>query len=232
MMKKLLSLVLAVLLLVSATTAFAAGKLNVVQENFHNVPGLWTYGYAYAKVENSGDKPIKINAGVLELYDEEGEVITSTDYLQAYARYLEPGEYTYVEMYDEIEEEGVSAADYSMTLTGKSDKEYTCLRLTCEPSLQMNVEDGWWTYNYMYALVTNNTDAPVYDLNVVFALMDAEGNIIHIEDHSMYSSVALMPGSSITVRLDISSSFMEYFEANNITPASLDAIAYAEISNE
>ena len=74
-MKKLLAFVLCL----GATSAFAAGKLSVTQENFHHITGFWNYGYAYAKVENVGDKPIKVNAGVLEMYDENGEVIADPD---------------------------------------------------------------------------------------------------------------------------------------------------------
>ena len=60
--------------------AFCAGKLSVAQENFHVVSYWGTYGYAFAKVENIGDKPIKVNAGVLEIFDENGDALTSSDY--------------------------------------------------------------------------------------------------------------------------------------------------------
>lgn len=68
-MKKVLSLMLVVVLLMCSTTALAAGKLQVVQENCHFVKSYWNYLYTFAKVENVGDKPIKVNAGVLEIYE-------------------------------------------------------------------------------------------------------------------------------------------------------------------
>ena len=205
-MKKVVSILLVVLLLSVSTATYAAGKLTVDQENFHVVSSYWTYGYAYAKVSNAGDKATKINAGVLEIYDEAGDVLTSSDYLTAYAEYLEPGEYTYVKMYSEIT--SGKAADYNLT------------------DLQMDVKSGWWTYNYMYATVTNNTDKPIYGIQVVLVLLDAEGNILDIEDESMYDNKALTPGSSMIVRKDIPSAHMDYFKANGIVPASVDAIAY------
>ena len=223
-MKKVVSILLVVLLLSVSTATYAAGKLTVDQENFYVVSSYGTYGYAYAKVSNAGDKATKINAGVLEIYDEAGDVLTSSDYLTAYAEYLEPGEYTYVKMYSEIT--SGKAADYNLTLTQKTDNSERTLRLPVETDLQMDVKSGWWTYNYMYATVTNNTDKPIYGIRVVLVLLDAEGNILDIEDESMYDNKALTPGSSMIVRKDIPSAHMDYFKANGIVPASVDAIAY------
>ena len=230
-MKKTLALMLTLVLTLSACSALAAGKLNVVQENYYTVPGYSNYGYVFAKVENSGDKPIKVNAGVLEIYDEAGDVITSEDYMEANAEYLEPGEYTYVEIRAEIEGEEV-AADHMLTLTGKSEKDAMCLRLPCESDLQMNVVDGWWRHDYMYATITNNTEEPLYSIETAFALLDAEGNIVYMDEDNLYTDHALMPGSSMIVRKDISSTFIDYFEANNIVPVAVDAFAYVEIELE
>lgn len=224
-MKKLICLLLACMMTLCTVSALAAGKLRVVQENFHYVESFWNYGYAYAKVENAGDKPIKVNAGVLEIYDADGEVITSTDYMSTYATYLNPGEYTYVRMYEDFEEGAKVPDDYMLTLTGKSEN-VTVVRLPVETRLELDVVDGWWKHNYMYATVTNNTEEILYELEVVFALLDAAGNILYIDSHNLYSDVGVNPGCSLTFRKDISSSFMEYFEKQSITPSAVDAIAY------
>lgn len=222
--KKLFAVLL--FLLVINCVAFSAGKLSVVKENFHVVSSWGRYGYAYAKVENIGDRPIKVNAGVLEIFDEKGDVITSGDYMNAYASYLNPGEYTYVRLASELEDSKKTVGDYSLTLTGKSVSSSSCTRLPCETELKLNVDDGWWTYNYMYALVTNNTDGPLYGIEIVFALLDGEDNIIYITSDELYSNIALTPGSSIIFRTEISSSFIDYFKTNNLTAAKVDAIAY------
>lgn len=231
-MKKLLAFALILALCSVFPSALAAGKLNVVQENFYLIKSYWNYGYVFAKVENAGDRPIKANAGVLEIYDEEGNALTSSDYLNAYAAYLQPGEYTYVKMYAELEDETQNAADHMLTLTGKSDSSAHTLLLDCETALEMGVEDDWWEYNYMYAQITNSTDQILYDIEVVLALLDTDGNILYIADDYLYSERALMPGSSMMIRKDIPSDFMEYFEANGITPAAVDAIAYVLIDAE
>lgn len=224
-MKKIVCLMLVAVLCVAAIPAMAAGRLTVVQENYHYVGGFLNYVYAYAKVENTGDRPIKVNAGVLEVYDAEGEVLTSTDYENAYATYLQPGEYTYVSMYEDVEE-GMIPADYMMTLTGKSENNQVAFRLPVEAKFEMNVMDGWWKHNYLYATVNNPTEEVQYDVEVVFALLDAEGNIICIDSKSLYDEVGIMPGQSLMIRLDISSSFIDYYDAKGIVPVSVDALAY------
>ena len=226
-MKKFIAILLCVLMLTGARATHAAGKLSVEPDNFIVVTSYWTYGYYFAKVTNVGDKATKVNAGVLEIYDADGNAVASSDYLNAYAAYLEPGEYTYVKMYSEIKDG--TPADYMMTLTPKTDNSKRTVRLPVETELQLNVNTGWWTYNYMYATVTNNTDKPLYDISVVMALYDADGNIVDIEDDELYSSRALMPGSSMIFRKEIPSAISEYLEKNGIAPTAMDAIASVNV---
>ena len=232
-MKKILTIALVVALALCSMSAFAAGKINVDQENFHVIDDYWVYGYAFAKVSNVGDKPVKINTGLLEIYDANGDTITSTDYYDGHAEYLAPGEYTYLEIYEDIEDVPASDVDdYMLTLTGVGDSDYTTYRFPCTTAYAEDVEDDYWTYDYMYATFTNDLDVPVYDISVVLALLDAEGNILYMDDTDMYDDKAVMPGRSIEVRKSIDSSFEEYFEKEGIVPASVDAIAYVLVENE
>ena len=228
-MKKGLALLLALVIVLAAVPAFAAGKLTVTQENFHVIDSYGLYGYAYAKVENTGDKPVEFSAGLLEIYNADGDTLTSTDYIHAYAEYLQPGEYTYVSAYDDIDttDNAADVSDYMLTITGKSSNDASTHRFPCETSYEKDVQVRTYsTSDCMYATFTNDTDQPVYSIEVVLALLDAEGNILYMEDTSFYSDVAVMPGSSICVRKEVSDSFKEYMEKNNLVPASVDAIAY------
>ena len=227
-MKRLLVVCLILALLTS--TALAAGKLSVEQENFHVIDSYSVYGYAYAKVANVGDKPIKINTGLLEIFNSDGDALTSTDYYYGYAEYLQPDEYTYVYLYDQVEDvEASMVDDYMVTLTGKANTDYVSHRFPCTTEYVPNVREGYWTYNYMYTTVTNDTEEPVYGIEVVLALLDAEGNILFMDSENLYNDVALMPGSSITIRKDVSSSFIEYFEKNGLVPTTVEAIAFVDI---
>ena len=232
-MKRILVALLVVTMLVGSLPAFAAGKISVVQENFHVVDSYSIYGYAYAKVQNVGDKPIKVNAGLLEIFDAEGDTLTSDDYLRSYAEYLQPDEYTYVCMDEKVEVEAVTEVDdYILTVSGKSDTGKRSIRLPVETSYEPDVKQGYSTYNYMTALVTNDTEDTLFDITVLLVLLDDEDNILYMESDSMYSSKGLTPGSSIVVREDVSSSFMDYFAAKGYTPSKVDAIAYVNVSND
>ena len=227
-MKKVLCILLTMIMIFISSCAVAAGKLSTTQENFWVISGWSTYAYAYAKVENVGNKPIKVNAGVLEVYDENGDVITSSDYIDAHAKYLQPNEYTYVTIYSSVElaENVGKPDDYMLTVTGKTDDSGTTMRLPVEGRLSLGEGSGWSKGDYVYATVTNNTEEIAYGISVVYALLDADGNILCVGDDDIYSSRGLTPGSSLVFKMSLSSSHMDYFESKEIKPTSVDVIAY------
>lgn len=227
MMKKTLATVLALVFLCCSGQALAAGKLTTVQENFWVISSYWAdAAYAYARVENTGDKPIDVNAGILEIYDANGDVVTSGNYLQIFPKCLQPGEYTYVALAMEVQQakDVGEPASCKLVITGKTDDESSTLRLPA----QVKTETGeWWKADYMTATVTNNTEETVYDIQTVFTLLDAEGNILCVENDSQLAPYGLTPGSSVVVRREINKAFISYFAAKDIVPASVDVIAYS-----
>lgn len=231
-MKKLLCSLLALLILTGSFTALAAGKIEVTQENLVVTDYYGAYGYAFARVENTGNKPISVNAGVLELYNADGDSIASSDYLDAYCENLNPGEYTYAQINAyPSDAEAADIDDYMLTITGKSDSYYTFVRYPVVAEFEKDVIDEYDNpTSYMYATVTNDTEEPVYDMQIVFALLDAEGNILYIASNSIYNT-AITPGSSVTFRAEIPYDFADAFEKNGYTPATVDAIAYVKNYN-
>ena len=227
------ALLLTLALLILAMPALAAGKLQVDQENVWEIKTDWSHdAYLFAKVANVGDRDITINSGVFEVYDAEGQPITSEDYLDSYVEVLKPGEYTYVSMQGDLEDDAPAPADHSLTVTGKSDNSVETLRLPCTAELRLNETVSWYAADYMYVTITNNTEADVYDISVVAALLDQEGNILYLDDESLYSSCALTAGSSIIYRMEIPDQFKALYEAQGLTPASVDAIAYVNIDKD
>lgn len=227
-LKYFICMVMAALMMIPSA-AFAAGKLSY-EENFFIAGEYSTYGYVFAKVENVGDKPIMVKDGLLEIFDAEGNPITSNDYLQRHAEYLQPGEYTYVKIHEKVDGDKVALVDdYSFTLAGKSDNDYISKRLPCTSYYAVE-EDTFLTKHYIYVTVTNDTDSPIYNVGVVAAMFDADGNIIAMPNDQLYS-VAIEPCSSVTFRLSVDSNFISYFADNNIVPTTVDAIAYSNIDN-
>ena len=233
-MKRLVSIVIAIVLLSCTLSAFAAGKISVTQENFMLINPYSWYGYAYAKVENIGDKPISVHSGILEILNSEGETIASSDYLSRYAEYLQPGDYTYAMISSELANGATDsdADDYMLTITGKSDNSYETKRLASTVEYKPGVSDDYWSYDYIYVDVTNDTNQPLPSITVVATLLDEEGNILYMGSDGLYSSQVLMPESKMQFRMQVNSSWVEYFEQKGIKVASVDAIAYANIEAE
>lgn len=231
-MKKLVCSLLALLLLTSSFAALAAGKLEVTQENLIVNDYYSLYGYVFARIENVGDKPISINSGVMELYNADDDAIASADYLNAYCPELNPGEYTYAQVSATPSDEAeTSIDDYSLTVTGISDSSYKTVRYPVVTEFAPDTVDEYDNpTSYLYATVTNDTDKPAYNVEVVLALLDAEGNILYMTSNTLYDT-AIMPGSSIQVREEIPYDFADTFEKNGYTPSTVDAIAYTREYN-
>lgn len=228
-MRKTLALLLVMVLLLPAVTAMAAGKVSVVQENFFALNNYSDYGYVFAKVANVGNKPIKVNAGILEIFDAEGENITSSDYLRNYAEYLEPDQYTYVYLYAKLEEGQLEKVDdYLLTITGKSDANATTRRLTVKDvDFVRNYQTSRYSTNDCgFFTIVNDTDEIIWNIKIVYALLDDDDNILYVDSDYIDSNKALAPGSSIIVRETINSNFVTYYDAHDIVPSKIDVIAY------
>lgn len=230
-MKKAVVFLLSVVLLLVTSTAMAAGKVSVTQENFYALHTYSDYGYVFAKVENVGNKAIKINAGILEIFDGEGDNLTSTDYLNSYASSLEPDEYTYVYMYAKLEDGQLEKVDdYLLTVTGKSDSDSSCRRLTVKDvdfvrDYQLS---KYSTYDCGFFTVVNDTNETIWNIKIVYALLDDNDNILFVDSDYIDSNKGLTPGSSLQIRESINNSFVKYYDAHDIVPTKIDVIAYVE----
>ena len=204
--------------------------MTVTQENCHIINSYRIYGYTFAKVENTGDKPVEFSAGLLELYDANGDSLTSTDYLYCYPDCLAPNETGYVFSYDQVEQANSysDVDDYMLTVTGKSTSS-SVTRYPANGIYQPDVQvSKYLTYNYVTAEITNNTDNTLYNVNVVIELLDDNENILYLCHNDFYNSTGINPGSTITYRDSISDSWYEAWEREGVTPTHVDVIAYVE----
>lgn len=203
------------------------GKLEIVQENAAIVDRYGLNQYVFAKVQNVGDAEIMLDDCNLAVYDADEQLIAAKDYGQGTYIPLKPGEYAYVTMYKDIEE-GKEADHYTFGVTAGEYLYDTTVQFPAEATMELGVGEGWNQKNWMYVTITNNTDETVYNMELMVALLDAEGNILYTEYDSLYNT-GILPGGSVVVRLEIPSEFMQYFEANSLTPAAVDAIAYVQV---
>lgn len=233
-MKKLVCILLACILLTGACGALAEGQMTLTQQNFIIFKNSSYYAYAYAKVENTGDAPIRLQSGSFEVYDKDGGKLIEKTYVNTYAAYLAPGEYTYVSAYDKLEvEDPAEAVNYRLILNPKDDASRKCQRLLAVPCWEPQVQvSKYSTYDYMTAVVTNNMDRTVYDMTVLLVLLDSYGNILFTGTENMGTGKGLNPGSSMSVRISVPDYRMKAISEAGLVPTRVDVIAYATVSNE
>lgn len=232
-MKRIALFALALVLVLSAAMpAFAAGKLEVTDEVFYSLEpyeGSF-YTYIYAQVTNTGDKDVEYNNGLWEIYNADGDTLDSTDWMNCYPDVLKPGETGYVSAYISLDDvtSVEDAADYLLTVSGKSAKENPIVRLPAEVKYVYTKGD-WRDYHTLYATVTNDTEATVYNYRVVVAVKNAEGKLVYAED-VMPSYVGILPGTSVEIKLDLSydSVVEKLLEAGTLTFEQLEVIAYVD----
>ncbi len=234
MKKSVFALLIVMMLVTMSFHALAAGKMTVTQENFYVVSSWGIYGYAFARVENTGNKPIAYNAGLLEVYDKNGDAIGATTYLKCYGQYLQPGEYVYLTGAATLD--GIQSVseqdDYSLMVSGQSNNSNYVKKFDCVAEYKPNEKSGYWTYNNLYATFTNDSDDVLYGVNVVIALLDKDENILDIETVSMNNSVGIWPGSKITVVAQVSDAIVDAYKKAGFTADHVDAYAYVELVKE
>ena len=234
-MKRLVCAALVLSLLLCACGGLAEGQLTVTKENFYVYKSSSSYySYVYARVDNTGDAPIRVNSGTFQVFNTDGELLVDRNFVNSYAAYLAPGEYTYVSSYEKLEvEDPAVVGSYKLTVASKNDTSKTTLRLLSAPWWEPDVAvSKYTTYNYMNAVVTNQTDRTLFDLMVVLVLLDDEDNILYLYTDSMSTSKGLNPGSSITVKLSVPDYRMERIRELGLVPSRVEAIPYVLVNAE
>ena len=215
----------------TACDSLAAGKATITQENFYVVNSWGVYGYAFARIENTGNKPIAYNAGLLEVYDKNGDAVGATTYLKCYGSYLQPGEYVYLSAAASLDtiKSSSEVDDYSLTVSGQSNNSMYIRKFSCDTEYKPNEKSGYWNYNHIYATFTNDTDDVVYGVAVVMALLDKDDNILDIETVNISDSVGIWPGCKLTVVANVSDLMIEAYKGCGFTADHVDAYAYVEL---
>lgn len=224
-MKKFIALMLCLLMLVP--TCLAEGKLSVTQKNLFVFDGKDS-GYFYAKVENTGDAPIGVDSGSLVAFSPDDEIVVTQDYITAYPGrvLLEPGEYVYVNKFlwdSALKDSEIS--DYKFSLDSKENATEV-VDVPCEVSLDLQGADSY--DNYIYVTFTNPSEETVYGFFVTVALTDEQGDLIFVDGDSA-DNLGVHAGSTVTVKIYVDNDLMEYYEAHQLKPSSVDAmVCYAE----
>jgi len=209
-----------------------APPLTVAEENFYvrKSYGDQLEGLYIAKVTNANDAPLTISDGILILKDTDGNEVGRTEYLgRSGSRYLEPSEATFVCIRADVEEGKAAPATYEVSFETTARIYSTDTQLDVAGA-ELRVKEGYWTTYYAAATITNTTDAPLSQANVIIALRDSEGKLLDLATTGLYLD-ELAAGSTITLIDSIDSNTVDYCTENNIQLGNVEAIGWVE-SNE
>ena len=226
-MKKTAALLLTVLLCLPAfqPPSLAAGRLSVVQENQYSVfkYDRW-YSYYFAKVENSGNRPVSLYEIQFEYFDAGGDVLTSERSIGS--QELAPGEYAYLIQRAQAASPE-DAGEWQLTVLGRS-RRSDMIRLDCGAEFLENVQDGYYVFHYVLVSLTNDTAFALDHIDVYIALLDGEGNLLYAAKNDVDG--VLPPGARTTIRVRVDPAFARYMEEHHLTVDAADAVVFAEFS--
>ena len=226
-MKKWTALLLTLALALSATSAMAAGKLTVNQETYVAAEGYSLKSYIFAEVENTGDKNIAFNDGLLEILNADGDPTDNETIYRMYPEILAPGEKGYITDYLYPSDASTldDIADYSLVVTGKSTKDEAPVRLEAAAEYGMAVSTWDSETAAVRVTVTNTTEATLYECNMVFGLYDAEGKLLYAASNYAYNT-GLPAGQSMEMLFPIDEELTTKWEADGVKPATASAFAF------
>jgi len=228
-MKKTAALLLSIILTLSlAAAAFADGELTADRQSFYIEDGYYyQYAFGYARVRNTGDAPVCVNGGLMEVLGSDEVCLNADKSPTVYCRYLAPGEYGYVKCTASLDSDA-QADSFTLTLAAKSTSK-AALRLPCTAEWLPDLLCGQRVrYDTMQAVFTNTTQDTLFDIKVVFALLDADDNILALEDTYLSSRVGIAPGSTVTVRAYINDTTAAAYTQAGLTPDHVDALVFID----
>ncbi|MHC1786396.1 MAG: hypothetical protein AB9880_05005 [Christensenellales bacterium] len=209
--------------------ALAVGELTLAEERFFVLPKETYYeGVVYARLENTGDMPIQLTGGLIELLGRDGLAVGSANlqYFDANPEVMLPGESGYISTAISVKEatEPGYIADYTLSVLGTGNVTRTVTRFKSTAEF-VRIDDKKKVRDYINALVLNETEEPVFDFYVTYLLRDAQGNIIY-SDVMTYAYTGLMPGASTLLRAEVKESVVAWMEAHHMMDALAEAVAF------
>ena len=205
--------------------ASADPQLTYLAESFVVVESYSGYRAIYsAMVKNDTGAPVYIRDGAMTVKDASGNQAGEAKYLSdCGSKYLEPGEVSFITLTADVAENGEYT--YSRDIEVKSDGYRTDVEIPVTGTDYVPAQE--YESAQLKATVANQGDTPLSGINVVYALYDANGNLLDVEHEELYRH-ELGANSTLTLVTTIDSNFTDYMAANGIEGAKVEAYAWVE----
>lgn len=222
-MKKIVCALIALML--TLPMAALASDLEITQEAFYVTPySNYFAGEIFCEITNTTDRIIEITGGTYELFGQDGASIDSGSIYGITPDTIRPGEHAYIYLTKSVKD--ATSADYiksySVNVVGKTAAEK-------EPEyplsdVHMEEIEGRTRRMKLVATVTNDTDEPIGDITVVFAVYDAEGALLYAGVTSSLG-LSLTPGSSGIMDTELDRDILTALADQGKEPATVVAVA-------
>ena len=205
-------------------------EVTVLEDNFYVRSGFGENsleGLYIAKVQNQNDAPLTVSEATLILKDAEGNEVGRKEYMGSCgSRYLEPGEISFVSLTADVDE-GATPDTYEITFQTSGSSYSTDIQIEAvNPEVRIS-DNGYWVSYNAAATITNATEEPVSQVNVVIAVKDSNGKLLDLGNAGLYQN-ELAPGSTITVIDTLDSRTVDYIQANNLELGQAEAYGWKD----
>lgn len=204
-------------------------QVTVLKENVKVIETKDGFRAVYiAQVRNNTDDPLYLRAGLMTVTDTAGNQVGEARYFHTCgSRYLDPGEVSFVSLQADLAEnvEIICTAGFEVKDTAYRTKD-TAITLT-DPAYipPQEFENGC-----MKVTVVNDTGAPLKRFSVICVLKDAEGNLLDIRSEEIFRH-ELGVNSTLTMYSSIERRVTDYFAANGIEPAAVEALGWTDLED-
>lgn len=227
-MKRFVALIVALMLILAAVPAFAAGNIQPTEDTVSYVlPHSGDYRvYYYAVVTNEGDVRASVNDLLFEIRDVEGATIESTSKYTLYPEILEPGQSGWLAITRDVKDIDSKACidHFALTITTKAADDDEEIRMLSASAVYL-AKDEDDNEDVLRATIANETGENAYKITVAMAARDVEGKLLYITGDGT-RDIGLAPGGALLMRSAIRSDIMDEIKEANANVATVEAVAY------
>ena len=238
-MKRLVVLII-VLLVVFSTPAFSAGKITVTQEKLYVLPLYSSHvSFFYAELKNTGNKPIVVNDGLIELFDNEGVTIDVDSITDCCPWVLNPGAvgYMFNILTVEDDERERYIDDYLLTIIGSGTCNVAYTKyLACDGEFQeikySPFDETGFDAIRIDATIYNDIDEILFsdEIRIAIALYDSDNKLLYTDciSPNFKDRIAIPAGQSVIFYKNVENMIVESWRKDGIRPTRIETIGYYE----
>ena len=233
-MKKMKTLLLALLLTAAAATGLAGDEAVIVRSSCSIVQsGDYYLVYSFAQVHNNSDSVLCLNEGTFDLIGGD-QILSTREVARLWPYFLSPGEDGY--LFDIVPFEPGENGAVVPSVTGLAydldymvvDAAHSNYVLEAEARIETDPASGEMM---VICEIENGTQMNAFDPTVTFGLYTAGGDLLYADGETK-QNVGIPAGGKALVRFFVDRAFVDQWKSYNAMPASARVSASFRIDED